>query len=156
MENIELKTTFKEKERGLDKIFNEIFQIDENKLELMDRDRILESGGYDVIEVKRRAELEVKRKIEEILNSRRSPPLSYDEGDQSPLSGEASQLLRYQWASSMDYQPHNPLFFYLSKWLRTLYCGDYEGMMTIIGNTHCGPTCAVDVHAPNIKHGADT
>lgn len=134
MEDIELQTTFKEKERDLDNVYHEIFRMAENNLELMNRDRILESEGYDVIEVKRRAELEVKRKIQEILNFRRSPPLSYDEGDQSPLSGEASQLMRYQWASSMDYQPHNPLFFYLSKWLRTLYCGDYEGMMTIIGN----------------------
>ena len=102
------------------------------------RNEILENGGYDVVKVKSLAMQETNRKITEILSFKVRPPLSYEEGDQSPLSGEASQLLRYQWASGMDYRPQDPVFFYLSPWLKALYSGDYDGMMKILEDKNDG------------------
>ena len=98
------------------------------------RDDILDKFGYDVVKVEQQAMQEMTGKIQDILSRRVDPPHSYEESEQSPLSGEASQFLRHQWASGMDYQPHNPFFFYLSPWLKTLYGGDYEGMMKILKN----------------------
>ena len=116
--------------------FNELNQLLEqmnlkpNEFNL--RDTVREKCGYDVVEVQDRARQETDAKIKDIMNFKVSPPLSFEESDQSALSGEASQFLRNQWASGMDYRPHDPDFFYLSHWLKTLYSGDYEGMMKIL------------------------
>ena len=60
------------------------------------------------------------------------PPVTYDDGDQSPLKGEKAQFLRNQWAEGMDYNPStNP---WVSDWCKVLWCGDYQGMMDILRN----------------------
>ena len=116
--------------------FNELNQLLEemnvNPSEFNLRDQIREKCGYDVDQVLERAMQEKDRKVNDILSLKVSPPSSYEESDQSPLSGEASQFLRNQWASGMDYRPHDPNYFHLSAWLKTLYSGDYEGMMKIL------------------------
>merc|ERR1712110_633550 len=73
-----------------------------------------------------------QRKISEILNCQRRPNVSYDEGEQSPLSGDSAQYLKNQWSSGMDYQPHEPLLYYLSSWLKVIYSGDYDSMMEML------------------------
>ena len=45
-------------------------------------------------------------------------PVSYDDGDQSPLAGEEAQFLRNKWANGMDYHPYDQEFVYLSDWLK--------------------------------------
>jgi len=72
------------------------------------------------------------RKISDILSGRRPPHISYDDGDQSPLSGESAQFLKNQWSTGMDYQPHEPIIHYLSSWLRVIYSGDYDSMMKML------------------------
>ena len=48
-----------------------------------------------------------QEKYQDVLFGRMDPPVSYDDGDQSPLKGEAAQFLRNQWAEGMDYNPTN-------------------------------------------------
>ena len=83
------------------------------------------------------SDADLHQKISEIMSGERPPPESYDDGDQSPLSGERAQFLRNQWASGMDYAPYEPMFRYLSPWLKVLYCGDYDSMVKMLENG-CG------------------
>jgi len=73
-------------------------------------------------------------RIRRILSGEDPPPTSFEDSDQSPLAGNKAQFLRNQWSSSMDYSPVEPLFSHLSSWLKTVWCGDYEGMMTMLQN----------------------
>ena len=72
----------------------------------------------------------IHAKRDDIIEGKMSPPVSYQDSDQSPLRGEAAQHLRYQWSSGMDYNPVTTP--YLSDWLKVLWCGDYQGMMDIL------------------------
>ena len=38
------------------------------------------------------------------------------------------------WAGSMDYHPYNPMYVYISDWVKTIYSGDYEGFLKMIKN----------------------
>ena len=76
----------------------------------------------------------VSQQISGIMSGARPAPVSYEEGDQSPLSGSQAQFLRNMWAKGMDYAPSNPKIFYLSGWLKTIYSGDYEGFLRMIEN----------------------
>merc|ERR1711953_1170747 len=70
----------------------------------------------------------------DIINYRRPPNISYDDGDQSPMSGERAQYIKNQWSTGMDYVPHEPIFHYLSSWLKVIYSGDYNSMMKMLEN----------------------
>ena len=80
------------------------------------------------------SEKDLNRKILDILNGRRPPNVSYDDGDQSPLSGESAQYLKNQWSTGMDCVPFEPRFHYLSSWLKVIYSGDYDSMMKMLEN----------------------
>ncbi len=69
----------------------------------------------------------VCQKISAILNGIIPVPRSYDDGDQSPLSGVDAQFLCNMWRGAMDYRPHDPNIFYLSAWLKTIFSGYYDG-----------------------------
>merc|ERR1712012_1472288 len=84
------------------------------------------------------AEADLKMKIEGILSGDIDPNESYEDGDQSSLKGDEAQFLRNQWASGMDYNPHVPLFSYLSSWLKVIFCGDYERFLKIV-DSKSGP-----------------
>jgi len=56
----------------------------------------------------------------------------YDDGDQTPLKGDALQFLKYQWSSGMDCNPLSPHNDHLSGWLRALWWGDYDLVMSFI------------------------
>ena len=58
-------------------------------------------------------------------------PKCYDDGDQSPVVGREAAKMIYQWNQGMDYNPLNPSS---SKWMKTIFCGDYTGMMEILGD----------------------
>jgi len=74
----------------------------------------------------------IDSKISGILSGRVPVPVSYDDGDQSPLKGMKSQNLRTQWASGLDYSPYNPQFHYLSDWMKVIFSGDYQGFLKLI------------------------
>ena len=78
------------------------------------------------------SEKDLNRKILDILNGRRPPNVSYNDGDQSPLNGERAQYLKNQWSTGMDCVPFAPLFHYLSSWLKVIYSGDYDSMMKML------------------------
>ena len=78
------------------------------------------------------AELDLQRKISEIMSGLRPPPESYDDGDQSPLSGDAAQFLRNQWAKGMDYAPWEPMFSYISPWLKAVFSGDFDSVVKML------------------------
>ena len=78
------------------------------------------------------SEKDLSRKISDIINGRQPPNISYDDGDQSPLSGKSGQYLRNQWSTGMDCVPHEPIFYYLSSWLKVIYSGDYDSMMEML------------------------
>ena len=78
------------------------------------------------------AELDLQRKISEIMSGLRPPPESYDDGDQSPLSGDDAQFLRNQWSTGMDYVPYEPMFPYLSPWLKAVFSGDFDSVMKML------------------------
>ena len=76
----------------------------------------------------------MKQKILGILDGSVPIPGSSEESDQSPLSGKDAQFLRNLWASGMDYLPHEPMFHWLSPWLKIIYSGDYCGFLKMIEN----------------------
>ena len=76
----------------------------------------------------------MSKKISEIMEGTTPIPESSEESDQSPLSGKDAQFLRNLWASGMDYLPHEPMFHWLSPWLKTIYSGDYHGFLKKIEN----------------------
>ena len=82
------------------------------------------------------AQIYVDKQVKLIFSGLRPVPISYEDGDQSPLSGSGDKgtFLRYAWDCGMDYHPYNPQFVYLSDWLKTIYAGDYEGFLKIIKN----------------------
>ena len=53
----------------------------------------------------------------------------YDDGDQSRVVGREVAKLEVQWKGGMDYHPAN-----CSPWMRTLFFGDYWGMMEVLNN----------------------
>jgi len=94
-------------------------------------DKLSTIGKNNVVE-KVPLDPEIHRKILETMSGRIPAHVSYDDGDQSRLSGEECQALRLQWASGMDYQPHNPLFRHLSDWMKVIFSGDYKGFLRMI------------------------
>lgn len=80
------------------------------------------------------SDLDLHRKISDIMSGLRPPQVSFDDGDQSPLNGEKAQFLRNQWSTGMDYVPHEPVIHYLSSWLKIIYSGDYDSMMKMLEN----------------------
>ena len=74
----------------------------------------------------------VSKKVHGILSGAIPVPVSYDDGDQSPLSGRKDQFIRTLWAEGLDYNPDNPLLVYHSNWMRTIYRGDYDGFLEMI------------------------
>ncbi len=72
------------------------------------------------------------QQIKGIMNGKIPVPISFDDGDQSPLSGSDAQFLRNMWNRSIDYAPHGPTGVYLSDWLKTIFSGDYEEFLKMI------------------------
>ena len=72
------------------------------------------------------------RKIFGILSGAIPVPVSYNDGDQSPLTIEKDEFVRVLWAEGLDYNPDNPRLVYHSDWMRTIYRGDYEGFLEMI------------------------
>jgi len=58
--------------------------------------------------------------------------VKFGDGDQSQLKGDKAQVLRNQWGGGMDYNPAHPDNSHLSAWLRSLWRGDYEAVMSYI------------------------
>ena len=88
----------------------------------------------DILRAKYRPHEFVSKKISEILSGAIPVPVSYDDGDQSPLKGLKDQFVRTLWSEGLDYNPDNPVLVYHSDWMRTIYRGDYEGFLEMIKN----------------------
>jgi len=85
-----------------------------------------------------RAELEASKRVEEAFSMLRLQlaagiprPVSYEDSDQTPLTGLEAKILKHMWAGGMDYSPHAK-GTHLSDWCVTLWRGDYNKMMTFI------------------------
>ena len=74
------------------------------------------------------AEEYVSQKICGILSGAIPVPESYDDGDQSPLSGRKDHFVRILWSEGLDYIPDDPRLVYLSDWMKTIFRGDYEAL----------------------------
>ena len=74
----------------------------------------------------------ILQKIIGILSGVIPVPVSYDDGDQSPLSGIKDEFVRILWAEGLDYNPDDPRLVYHSDWMRTIYRGNYEGFLKMI------------------------
>ena len=83
-------------------------------------------------ELERKAEEDLIQKVIKHKKKVLSNIGSYDDGDQSPLKGDEAQFLRYQWSSGMDCNPLSPYNDHLSSWLRALWWGDYDEVMSYI------------------------
>ena len=57
---------------------------------------------------------------------------SYEESDQSPLTGIRAQYLEIQLRDGLDFAPYLAKNSHLSDWLREIWIGDYRGMMRIL------------------------
>ena len=117
--------TSKETKKALKSLENTFQRFSEDMLQVV-------RGMGNNLEV--HSEAFVSQQISGIMSGARPVPVSYEEGDQSPLSGDEAQFLRNMWAGGMDYIPHEPMFVYLSDWLKTIYSGDYEGFLKMIEN----------------------
>ena len=67
--------------------------------------------------------------IEKLSRSGGTPTVCYEESDQSPLTGDASSLLKAKCTTAMDYAPHTR---HSTAWARVLFAGDYDGMLKIL------------------------
>jgi len=76
----------------------------------------------------------VSQQVKGILCGSVPIPISYEDSDQSPVSGATGEFVKNIWAYSMDYVPYNPMYFHLSDWLKTIWSGDYEGFLKILEN----------------------
>ena len=61
----------------------------------------------DIIKAASNTDEYVSRKVAGILSGSIPVPVSYDDGDQSPLSGRKDQFVRTLWAGGLDYNPDN-------------------------------------------------
>ena len=86
----------------------------------------------DIMKAASNTDAYVSRKITGILSGAIPVPVSYDDGDQSPLRTSKNQFVRTLWAGDLDYNPDNPLLVYYSEWMRTIYRGDYEGFLLFL------------------------
>jgi len=74
----------------------------------------------------------VSQKVRGILSGSIPVPISYEDSDQSPVSYLAGQFVMNLWEMSMDYVPFEPMYHYLSDWLKTIWRGDYQGFLKLI------------------------
>ena len=65
----------------------------------------------------------IQGKVVDIMMGRAPVPCSYDDGDQSPLTGAEAQLLRSRWCTGMDNKMGLP---YISNFHKSIYTGDYK------------------------------
>ena len=115
----------------LEKVFKENVRLKPEDCEILGLDTKFKAVADYVAQTKESAK-SFQEKYQDVLHGRMDPPVSYDDGDQSPLKGEKAQFLRNQWAEGMDYNPStNP---WVSDWCKVLWCGDYQGMMDILRN----------------------
>ena len=70
--------------------------------------------------------------ISGILSGLKPVPISYEDSDQTPLSGAEAEFLKKMYGTGMDFLPYNPEIVYLSDWLKTIWSGDYEGFLKMI------------------------
>ena len=81
--------------------------------------------------IQRMSAADYEEKLKGIQSGETPAPVSYEDSDQSPLSGEEAQFLRNQWGKGMDYQPHIPLP-HLSYWLLCCFMGDFEAFLNCL------------------------
>ena len=74
----------------------------------------------------------VSQKVRGILSGSIPVPTSYEDSDQSPVSYLPGQFVMNLWEMSMDYVPFEPMYHYLSDWLKTIWRGDYQGFLNMI------------------------
>jgi len=75
------------------------------------------------------AEIEIQRLMEAIASGKLKPPVSYEDSDQSKVTGREADLLRNKWASGLDYLPHVPFFKHFSPLLLHCYLGNYNSFI---------------------------
>ena len=80
----------------------------------------------------------VKGKNQEILDGKVEPPLSLDDGDQSPVTDLVKQhQLKIDWESYMgNYVPIPQMLPWMSGWSTTLFIGDYQALLDILKDTN--------------------
>ena len=86
----------------------------------------------DILKAAYNTEEYVSQKVADILSGVIPVPVSYDDGDQSPLSCRKDQFVRTLWGGGLDYNPDNPRLVYHSEWMRTIFRGDYKGFLEMI------------------------
>ena len=63
------------------------------------------------------------QKLDDIMDGKIPPNVTYRESDQSPIKGQEAFKLNYNLSSGLDYNPISP---HLSDWVRIIYCGRYD------------------------------
>jgi len=88
----------------------------------------------------KQANIEVSQAVSaKLWKSGGNPVVCYEEGDQTPLSGDSKQLLRMKWARWMDYGPYRASdpFFQSTAWAKAIFAGDYDGFIKILAGKTC-------------------
>lgn len=111
-------------EENAEKIFPEP-ATEEVATEEMEHDRRLK------LEAEKEAQEEMQVAFINLMNGVQGP-YCVDDGDQSSVSGDAAQKLKWKWANGLDWNPNNPL---MSNWMRVLAAGDYDAMLKEIEST---------------------
>ena len=95
-------------------------------------------GDKDLLKKENSQTEEAEREMAEKVHIQRQQGMGnmirFDDGDQTPLKGDKAQILRNQWSSGMDCNPLSPANTHLSAWLRALWWGDYQEVMSFINN----------------------
>ena len=94
----------------------------------------LEGHDFKNVLVKYSSEIQesLKLRIADISNGKMDPPVSYDDGDQSPMMDFLPQMfLKIEWVHyTIDYYPMAQPW--MSDWSRVLFTGNYQQMMDIL------------------------
>jgi len=135
--------------KGMEKLFSAFEDVGAGIAErigrpdglLEDMEQMARSGefgeeGRDIVmeerELRRKAEMELQKKLQLITEGKYEAPAPFHDGDQTPVKGHKLRILKNQWGNGMDYNPANQ---HLSDWMRSLYNGDYSAVMNKINET---------------------
>ena len=91
---------------------------------------IYEEGNHQFLFSEDR--MRYKQMVQDVNLGRMDPPVAYDDGDQSPVSGKDAPILHAKWGLYHDYCPFRCRW--LSELCMNLWGGKYDKVMEILEN----------------------
>merc|ERR1719383_696004 len=72
---------------------------------------------------------EIEETLKGIFLGQITVPVTYEDPDQTPMTGIPATIFRNKWGNGMDYRPHDPRVRHLSPWLVDIFLGNYNNFL---------------------------